>query len=160
MLEIERKYLIDHEKVKPLLERPKTYKQCYLSFHPHSIRITACDSDNYGKFTIKTNHFFTRKELEYKIPLDDAKELFELAIGKHIIHKTRYHVLQEVSGKVFTWEVDQFHDELSGLWLAELELEHENQEIFLPEWVVKDVTNDQQYYNAYISENGYQITKP
>ena len=50
------------------------------------------------------------------------------------------------------WDVDEFHGKNKGLWIAEVELESENEEIVLPKWVEKEVTYQKKYYNAYLSK--------
>ena len=52
---------------------------------------------------------------------------------------------------------DEFHKENKGLWLAEIELESENELFSLPEWIKKEVTGDQKYFNAYLSENPFKF---
>ena len=70
-----------------------------------------------------------------------------------IIYKTRYKIT--IDKKL--WEVDEFHKENKGLWLAEIELESENESFSLPEWIKKEVTGDQKYFNAYLSENPFKF---
>ena len=61
-----------------------------------------------------------------------------------LIEKTRYRV--EHQG--LTWEIDEFDGDNTGLIIAEVELEEEDQAIMLPDWVGKEVTGDPRYYNA------------
>jgi adenylate cyclase len=46
------------------------------------------------------------------------------------------------------WEIDVFKGKYEGLVLAEIELEHENDEFELPSWVGEEVTNDPAYLNV------------
>jgi adenylate cyclase len=46
------------------------------------------------------------------------------------------------------WEIDEFHAENEGLVVAEVELENVDQVIALPDWVGKEVSDDQRYYNS------------
>ena len=55
-----------------------------------------------------------------------------------IIEKTRYHVI--VEGK--QWDVDQFHGNNDGLWIAEVELKSEDEQVTLPKWVTNEVTGE------------------
>ena len=46
------------------------------------------------------------------------------------------------------WEVDEFKDMNEGLWLAEIELEHIDQEFNKPDWILEEVTDDTKYLNV------------
>ena len=41
-----------------------------------------------------------------------------------------------------TWHVDVYSGILQGVVIAEIELEHESQELILPRWIGKEVTGD------------------
>ena len=69
-----------------------------------------------------------------------------------IIEKTRYKV--PYKGKV--WDVDEFHGNNNGLWVAEVELEYEEEDVNIPSWAGKEVTGEIQYYNAYLSKHPFQ----
>ena len=69
-----------------------------------------------------------------------------------IIKKTRYKV--PYKGKV--WDVDEFHGNNNGLWVAEVELEYEEEDVNIPSWAGKEVTGEIQYYNAYLSKHPFQ----
>jgi adenylate cyclase len=71
--------------------------------------------------------------------------------SKPIIDKTRY----LVQHKNHTWEIDIFHQENEGLIVAEVELESEDEKIELPNWIVKEVTDDCRYYNSNLLENPF-----
>jgi adenylate cyclase len=49
------------------------------------------------------------------------------------------------------WEIDVFGGANQGLILAEVELEHEDQQIQLPAWVGKEVSGDVRFYNSYLA---------
>ena len=92
----------------------------------------------------------SRDEFEYEIPLDEAQALLNLC-QNDIIKKTRY----KVSAHGKQWDVDKFHGKNKGLWLAEVELESEDEIVTLPRWVIKEVTGNEHYYNAYISKHPF-----
>ncbi len=48
-----------------------------------------------------------------------------------------------------------FKGKNKGLILAEVELEDETQEIEIPEWINKEVTEDYRYYNSWLAQNPY-----
>lgn len=92
----------------------------------------------------------SRAEFEYKIPLDDAREMLEFC-EQPLIEKNRH--LVEVEG--MTWEIDEFLGVNQGLVVAEIELEAEDQKFTLPEWVGEEVTDDHRYFNSSLSSAPY-----
>ena|SRR6478752_6822965 len=150
-LEIERKYLVDHAKWSSL-DKPKgeVYRQGYLLTEPDkTIRVRM--PPNKAFFTIKgSNVGAVRQEFEYEIPIDDAQALLDqFAVAE--LSKQRFKI--EKAGK--TWEVDVFHGANHGLIVAEIELDHEHEVFELPDWVVEEVTGQEQYYNSSLSQRPY-----
>lgn len=92
----------------------------------------------------------TRPEYEYGIPLNEALELLELC-QKPLIKKVRYSTDHEG----FTWDIDVFEAENSGLVVAEVELQAEDDTVPLPVWVGKEVTGDARYQNSNLIANPY-----
>jgi CYTH domain-containing protein len=68
-----------------------------------------------------------------------------------VIEKTRF----EIPVGTHLYEVDVFSGENEGLVIAEIELEDENEAFEKPDWLLEEVTNDQRYYNAYISKKPF-----
>lgn len=136
--EIERKFLVN--KFVPFVGI--NIKQGYLSFDPE-IRIRIKD-DKKSLITIKSNDLLERNEFEYEIPVEDAKQL--LSTCDNVINKTRYN-----SGR---WEIDEFHDSLKGLWIAEIELKFPGEQVTIPDWVREEVTFDKRYYNKNLAKFG------
>ena len=68
-----------------------------------------------------------------------------------MIRKTRYVV--EYEGHV--WEVDEFHDKNSGLIVAEIELNSEDEKFIIPSWIEKEVTSDYRYLNSNLAINPF-----
>ncbi|MNQ63096.1 CYTH domain protein [compost metagenome] len=93
----------------------------------------------------------SRFEWENEIPLDEAQELLKLC-EKGKIEKTRYEIR---SGK-HVFEVDEFYGENEGLIMAEIELESETDSFEKPDWLGEEVTNDERYYNAYLSKKPFK----
>lgn len=144
MKEIEYKFLVDKAKwfqvEKP---EPDLIVQGFLS-NSEDLVIRIRIKGNKGFLTIKGKTTgITRTEYEYEIPLNEAQEMLEGFIDKKIIKK-RYTL--EYSGK--EWEVDVFEGKLSGLILAELEVESESESFEKPDWVTEDVSRNPNYYNA------------
>jgi adenylate cyclase len=79
-----------------------------------------------------------RFEFEYVIPVDDAQHMLKTECGRSILAKTRHYVLHDGG----TWEVDEYEAPLAGIVLAEVELADVDQELSLPDWVGREVTED------------------
>ena len=50
------------------------------------------------------------------------------------------------------WEVDEFEGSLSGLVIAEVELEEEDQEVIIPSWVGLELTHLKGWSNAALAD--------
>lgn len=150
--EIERKFLIDLKKWQKGEKPPgQYYRQGYLLTDPQkTIRVRLTNTK--GFLTIKgISVGVTRLEYEYEIPAADAKELLDnFSISE--LSKIRYNI--EFKGK--TWEVDEFLGDNAGLFIAEIELISEDENIELPEWVAKEVTEEEKYYNSNLTINPYK----
>lgn len=142
-LEIERKYLIDLEKI-GTLENGIRIKQGYLSTNKDAVVRVRVKNDK-AYLTIKgSNSGIARLEFEYEIPLDEANEMLEKLCQKPVIDKTRYIINHENH----TWEVDVFYGDNQGLVVAEVELSSEDEHINLPFWIKEEVSHDDRYFNS------------
>ena len=92
----------------------------------------------------------TRFEWEKEIAVKEADALLKLS-EPGVIDKVRYYV--EVGKHIF--EVDEFSGENSGLIVAEIELEHEDEDFLKPNWLGAEVTSDIKYYNSQLSKKPY-----
>ena len=144
-IEIERKFLVDHTRWTPTNEGTKII-QAYLGLYPSpTVRIRI--AGEHGFLTIKgRSDTISRPEFEYEVPLNEAREMLNLAIS-YPVEKTRYEVMYEG----FLWEVDVFSGKNSGLIMAEIELVSESQEFQHPDWLLEEVSSDGRYYNSYLS---------
>ncbi len=150
-VEIEYKYLVKLDlwnEVSPA--KSVRIIQGYISTEPSkSIRVRMLDQK--GFITIKgMAERAKRLEYEYEIPGQDAKELLDSFCTK-LVSKTRYYVQHENH----TWEVDVFDGLNSGLVVAEIELQSEDEAYSKPEWLGEDVTHDFRYSNSNLSLNPY-----
>lgn len=147
--EIERKYLV-RGKFKDLAKSSHTIRQGYLCTDPErTIRVRIIDKK--AMLTIKgKQEGIKRFEWEKEIDFNDAGELLKLCTG-NIIEKTRYLVPYEK----WTIEVDVFSGINSGLILAEIELEDENEKPDTPDWIGKEVSGDIKYNNSYLSNKPF-----
>ncbi|SHF79301.1 adenylate cyclase [Flavobacterium fluvii] len=152
MLEIERKFLVTSEAFKKEAFVQNRIAQGYLSSIPErTVRVRI--KENKGFLTIKgasNESGLSRFEWEKEIPVDEAKELLKLC-EKGVIDKTRFEV--KTGNHVF--EIDEFHGENEGLTMAEIELGSETEIFEKPSWLGEEVTNDNRYYNSYLSKNPY-----
>jgi adenylate cyclase len=148
--EIERKFLLAGDEWRNLAQG-QLLRQGYISRQPgRTVRVRI--SDNTGYLTIKgKNTGITRLEFEYTIPLDDANILLEQFCEQPILEKMRYLVYY----KGFTWEIDEFLGDNRGLFIAEIELEEEDQPFARPNWIGIEVTGDIRYYNSSLIRNPY-----
>ena len=150
-LEIERKYLVDLEKI-TTLENGIRIKQGYLSTNKDAVVRVRVKNDK-AYLTIKgSNSGIVRLEFEYEIPLNEANEMLEKLCQKPVIDKTRYIINHENH----TWEVDVFYGDNDGLVVAEVELSSEDEAINLPLWVKEEVSHDDRYYNSNLMRHPYK----
>ena len=149
--EIERKLRVQADDWRPLAMSRRSLKQVYLSVTGNcSVRIRI-ERGVGARLTVKSaEHGVTRSEYEYQIPVPDAEEMTAFAVGT-VIEKVR-HVVPFANLK---WEVDEFLDKNVGLVIAEVELETEDQDFKIPDWVSEEVTNDHRFYNASLAERPY-----
>ena len=151
-LEIERKFLLDLEKVPydfSKLEK-KSIEQGYIIYKPE-IRIRSISNQDFF-MTIKgdTDDATVRKEIELKISKDAYFEL----MGRddvNKISKNRY-IVNEGDNK---FEIDVFEGKLKGLACLEVEFasKEEAEKFIVPSLITKEVTNDFRYRNIFLARN-------
>ena len=152
--EIERKFLVDRARWTPRGDGVHLV-QGYLSSHKERV-VRVRIAGTQAKLTIKgKNEGIRRLELEYDIPVADAKRMLDELCERPLIDKHRY--TEEVGGH--TWEIDVFHGENDGLVLAEIELESEDTAFEKPPWATDDVSHDARYYNANLLSAPYSTWK-
>jgi adenylate cyclase len=147
--EIERKYLVVGDAWRRKATSKSHIVQGYLARGRRSTIRVRIKDDKAATLTIKSRERgVSRSEFEYRIGIKDARALLELC-GSSRIEKDRYTVPQ---GKL-TWEIDVFLSPIE-LTMAEVELENADQEVKLPEWIGEDVTDDPDYRNSSLADNG------
>jgi adenylate cyclase len=152
MIEIERKFLVSSDAFKNDALRKNHIAQGYLNSTPErTVRVRIKGDTGYLTIKGKSNETgLSRFEWEKEIPLEEAKALL-LLCEKGIIEKNRY----EVPVGKHLFEVDEFFGENEGLLLAEVELQSESEFFEKPHWLGDEVTQDQRYYNSYLSKNSF-----
>lgn len=149
--EIERKFLVVNNNYRQMAEGI-LIQQGFLSTDRNRIvRIRIIG--NKAWLTVKGKSTgASRKEFEFQIPYEEAKEMIQTICIKPIISKIRYRIkLGEV-----LWEIDEFAEENAGLIVAEVEIPYESFDLELPEWIGKEVTLDERYYNAYLVKHPFK----
>lgn len=144
-MEIERKFLVDMKKInlkdaKEVLEIKQGY---ILRDIDKTVRVRTSNDKSFITIKGKTNGI-SRKEFEYEIPLKEGKQLMSNFCNNKFIEKTRY--VFKINNK--KWELDIFHKKNKGLIIAEIELKNENEKIILPDFIVKEISEDKRYYNS------------
>ena len=150
--EIERRFLINPTKL-PSLPNTVYVTQAYLSMKP-AVRarvIQDLDGDFLDAFfTVKGQGTIEREEIENEIPEDKAWSIIGMSPYHQIIKKRSYLIIGEL-----LWEIDEFKSPVPNKWIAEVELEDKNQNVNLPEWIVKEITEDSRYSNASLAKYGW-----
>ena len=146
--EIERKFLVTNDTWKELSVDSHEIVQAYLSHRKEAIVRLRC-MDNNAFITIKgLTSDIERNEWEYSISYDDAIEMIESGMCEgEILYKTRHIVTYRNK----TWEIDVFKGNLSGLILAEIELDNKNEIIDMPPFIGEEVSNNPAYFNSNLS---------
>ena len=144
-VEIERKFLVTGDEWRADASPGQRISQGYLSgTRPGwaTVRIRRAGPTAY--LTIKGPEAGrVRSEFEYEISGEEAEEMPQMC-RRPLITKVRHAVSH--AGK--TWSVDVFEGANSGLVLAEIELSHRDEQVQLPTWVGREVTDDPRYRNS------------
>ena len=142
--EIERKFLVADDGWRADVERSVAVTQGYLALTDRAVIRVRIVDDATATLTIKSAASgAVRDEFEYAIPLDDARALLALHLGR-LIEKRR-HIVRIAGAR---WEIDVFAGDHQGLVLAEIELADAASPIDPPPWLGREVTGEARYYNA------------
>ncbi len=152
MIEIERKFLVTSNEYKVAAFKKTLIKQGFLNTDPdRTVRIRIKGDRGFLTVKGKSNAAGTiRTEWEKEIDLSEALGLFKLC-EPGTIEKIRY----EVKAGKHVIEIDEFCNENSGLIVAEIELESENEKFIAPSWLGEEVTGDVRYYNSQLSKKPF-----
>lgn len=148
--EIERKFLVRDQSFKEGI-KPVLIRQGFISTEKNKVIRVRIAGDQ-AFLTLKTNGSgISRDEYEYAIPPKDAEELILRMCGTALIEKYRY----RLTCHGHEWEVDEFLGSNSGLIVAEIELQSEEEEFAKPPWLGEEVSHDVRYFNASLVNNPY-----
>lgn len=141
--EIERTFLVVDDSYKDKAINVIHILQGYLNRDPErTVRVRIADERAY--LTIKGKNIGNvREEFEYEIPLQDGHQILKLCSGR-ILDKTRY----LVPFRNHIWEVDEYHGDLEGLVVTEIELNQPDEKIAIPGFAGEEVSGDPRYYNS------------
>ena len=156
MIEIERKFLVKSNAFKTDAFKQTRIIQGFLSTNKkRTVRVRL--KGEQGFLTIKgqsSKNGLSRFEWEKEISKTEAEALLKLC-KKGIIDKIRYEV--KIGNHVF--EVDEFFRDNQGLFIAEVELNSEDENFTKPDWLGKEITGDVRYYNSQLSTNPFKNWK-
>lgn len=140
-LEIERKFLVAHDGWQASVARRIHIRDGLIaSSNGNKARVRI--ADDAATIALKGDrHGPARSEFEYQIPKSDAEQILQTMCEGHVLDKVR-HIVSHAGA---IWQVDVYEGILKGIVLAEIELDHANQELKLPDWVGKEVTGDPNY---------------
>ena len=141
-IEIERKFLLKTDGWRDETVGVERLRDGLISDRGNSkVRVRLADS--YASLAIKNPvSGLARHEFEYHIPRSDAEMMLATICGDMVVEKLRYRVFHEG----FEWSVDIYEKRLAGIAIAEIELDHEDQEFLLPPWVGREVTDDERFH--------------
>ena len=153
-LEIERRFLIKNENWKEFITKKIYIEQGYLSKSLDGwiirVRFTGKDSKIALKKHIKG---FTNLEFEYPIPRSDAETI--MSNISSTIKKERFFL--EVAKR--SWIIDCFKENNYPLEIAEIELSNEEEDLFLPSFISKEITGLTHYSNFSLSKHPFSKWK-
>ena len=153
-LEIERRFLIKNDNWKQFITKKIFIEQGYLSKNIDDwiirIRFTGKEFRLALKKHIKN---FTSFEYEYSIPQKDGEQI--MSNLSNTIKKERFFL--EVEKK--SWIIDCFKENNYPLEIAEIELSNEEEDLFLPSFISKEITGLTHYSNFSLANNPFSQWK-
>ena len=153
-LEIERRFLIKNDNWRKFITNKIFIEQGYLSktIDDWIIRIRFTGKD--FKITLKKHiESFTNFEFEYSIPQKDGETI--MSNLSNTIKKERFFV--EVEKK--SWIIDCFKENNYPLEIAEIELSNEEEDLFLPSFISKEITGLTHYSNFSLANKPFSEWK-
>lgn len=157
-VEIERKFLLREDPTERLANHEgQRLRQGYLAID-QAVEVRVRISPQSAVVTIKAGRGITRTEVEMTVGASEAEELWTHTVGRRI-EKTRYRIDlrpgRDARGACVA-EVDVYHGDLTGLFVAEVEFDAESTaaEFAPPEWFGREVSDDERWSNASLARNG------
>lgn len=149
MIEIERKFLVTSAIFKKEAISKTRIVQGFLNTDPdRTVRIRLKGEEGFITIKGRSNKTGTsRFEWEKEISSEEAEALLKLC-EEGTLEKTRY----EIPYGKHVFEVDEFYGPNTGLIVAEVELDSENEVFTKPKWLGREVTGETKYYNSQLSK--------
>ena len=153
-LEIERRFLIKNDNWRKFITNKIFIEQGYLSktIDDWIIRIRFTGKD--FKITLKKHiESFTNFEFEYSIPQKDGETI--MSNLSNTVKKERFFLKIEKK----SWIIDCFKENNYPLKIAEIELSNEEEDLFLPSFISKEITGLTHYSNFNLANNPFSEWK-
>jgi len=153
-LEIERRFLIKNDNWKEFITKKVYIEQGYFSKSLDSWIIRVRLIGKNSKITLKKHiKGFTNFEFEYSIPRSDAETI--MSNLSNTIKKERF--ILKVEKK--SWIIDCFKENNYPLEIAEIELSNEEEDLFFPSFISKEITGLTHYSNFSLAINSFSEWK-
>jgi adenylate cyclase len=148
-IEIERKFLVLGDAWRRHVTETIAMAQAYMGGDRCSVRVRIAGDQ--ANLNIKSKvRGSARYEFEYAIALADAELMLRELAGAEVT-KTRHRLRH--AGHL--WEVDEFIGANAGLIVAEIELDHADEAFERPDWLGREVTDEERFYNATLVQNPF-----
>ncbi len=148
-MEIERKFKLKSTDVLEGLTGSH-FLQAYLAKGAVLLRVRVAGDRAWLTLKGQPINAMSRPEWEYEIPVADAIAMARQP-GAYALEKTRFFIAQNGH----TFEVDQYHGALDGLYSVEVEMVAETVQVTLPDWVGEEVTGNKAWDNESLARNGW-----
>jgi adenylate cyclase len=151
-IEIERKFLVPEAPDDLDRHRSTAIEQGYLAIADDGTEVRIRRRDGSATLTVKAGGGRSRIEEELEIDEDRFERLWPVTKGRRI-EKTRYEIPTDDG---LTIELDVYDGALAGLVVAEVEFDSEDAaDAFTgPDWLGREVTDDQRYKNQRLACEG------
>ncbi len=158
-LEIERKFLVYSLPEDLFNFQYELIRQGYLAIENNGTEVRVRQQDNLYTLTVKSDGLLSRQELEINIDQNQFNTLWIGTESKRIEKKRYKYPYQEKNNN--NWhkhfiELDIYDGELSGLVIAEIEFNNEDEahNFVPPNWLDKEVTMIMSYKNKNLAVYG------
>ena len=150
-VEIERKFLLVSEAWRKDVVSSVVMEQGYLCENGTTVRVRIAGERAF--LTLKgAARGIARTEYEYPLPVADAEDMLaNMCVGTNV--KKIRHIVD--AGNNLQWEIDEYLEENSPLFTAEIELPDADTPFALPAWLGKEVSGDPEYTNRALSRNPF-----
>lgn len=153
-LEIERKWVVPDPTAVPASTLGAVeLRQGYLA-EDGDVQVRLRVAGDRSLLTVKVGRGLAREEVELALDRAELEALWVATEGRRV-RKTRHRVPLPRAGDAVA-EVDQYHDELAGLWLVEVEFADDTAagSFDPPGWFGVEVTGDARWSNSALARHG------